>query len=154
MIGYPFALALLLVAATGRCGDRLLDAHFDPKIHPVAAVDFLAERIPKGHLYAYDQYGSYLIYRLYPRVKVFADGRSDFYRQGRVLEDMIDLRLVKPSWQHILDRYDVRWMLLKRDEPLALIAKMSGSWTSLYRDDTAEVLIRRDGGAAELRQSS
>jgi hypothetical protein len=149
VIVYPFALALLLVGVTGRCGDRLLSAHFDPKRYPVAAVDFIAERIPKGHPYAYDQYGSYLIYRLYPRVKVFADGRSDFYRQGRVLEDMIDLRLVRPSWQQILDRYDVQWMLLKRDEPLALIAEMSGRWTSLYRDDTAEILVRRDGENSE-----
>jgi len=154
MVAYPFALALLLVAASGRCGDRWLSARFDPKIHPVAAVDFIAQRIPKGHVYAYDQYGSYLIYRLYPRVKVFADGRSDFYRQGRVLEDMIDLRLVKPTWQHILDRYDVQWMLLERDEPLALIAQMSGGWKSLYRDDTAEVLVRRDGDGPEPPRSS
>ncbi len=32
-----------------------------------------------AHIFTFDQWGDYLIYRLYPRTRVFIDGRSDFY---------------------------------------------------------------------------
>jgi hypothetical protein len=149
LIVYPLALTFLLVAANGSWTDPLIPAHFDAKKYPVAAADFIANQLPTGHVYAHDQYGSYLIYRFYPRLKVFVDGRSDFYRQGPVLADMLKLSLVAPSWQKILDGYDVQWMVLRRDEPLALIAEMSGRWANLYRDETAQIMVRKDGPNAE-----
>jgi hypothetical protein len=42
-------------------------------------------QLPAGKGYSHDQFGGYLIYRLYPQYKVFVDGRGDFYRQGTVL---------------------------------------------------------------------
>jgi hypothetical protein len=139
----------LIVGANSPWRDSLLPGQFDARKYPVAAADFIANRLPKGHVYAHDQYGSYLIYRFYPQLKVFVDGRSDFYRHGPVLVDMLKLSSVAPSWQAILDRYDVQWMVLRRDEPLALIAEMSGRWANFYRDGTAQVLVRRDGPNAE-----
>jgi hypothetical protein len=149
LVAYPLALTLLLVAAKGPWMDPWIPGQFDARKYPVAASDFIAAELPKGHVYAHDQYGSYLIYRFYPRLKVFVDGRSDFYRQGPVLADMLKLTLVAPSWQKILDGYDVQWMVLRRDEPLALIAEMSGRWANLYRDETAQVMVRKDGPNAE-----
>jgi hypothetical protein len=143
---YAAVLAFLLVVTGSRWADQLLHPRFDAKRFPVAAADFIAAARPGGHLYAHDQYGGYLIYRLYPQVKVFVDGRSDFYRQGTVLDDMEKITLVKPSWAETLERYDVQWMLLRRDEPLAQVARMSGKWVSIYGDATAEVLVRKDPG--------
>ncbi|HMX26330.1 MAG TPA: tetratricopeptide repeat protein, partial [Blastocatellia bacterium] len=79
---------------------------------------------------------------LYPDFKVFVDGRSDFYRQGSVLEETDRIRLVKNDWQQLLDKRSVDWMLLKRDEPLAQIAVLSGNWSSIYEDAISQVLIR------------
>lgn len=144
VIIYPIALVFLYVAATSSWADRLLTPRFDPSKFPVGAADFVAKAPPGGHMYAFDGFGGYLIYRLYPRVKVFADGRSDLYRQGTVLDDMGKLSTLKPSWAEVLDRHNVKWMVLRRHEPLALIAEMSGKWTDSYIDQTARVMIRKD----------
>src|SRR5262249_8282652 len=96
-----------------------------------------------------DQYGGYLIYKLYPRIKVFVDGRSDFYRQGKVLEDARTLATIKPGWQSVLDERGIQWMLLERDEPLALIAQVSGQWLSIYEDKTAQILMRKHSPATQ-----
>ena len=140
------AVAVLLVAVTGsRWADRLLHPRFDPQRFPVAAADFIATAQLGGRPYAHDQYGGYLIYRLYPQVKVFVDGRSDFYRQGPVLDDAQQIATLKPSWAELLEKYDVRWMLLRRDEPLGQLAQAGGRWLSIYRDGTAQVLIKNSG---------
>jgi hypothetical protein len=110
---------------------------------PVAAADFIVNSKPAGNVYSSDQFGGYLIYRFYPETKVFIDGRSDFYRTGSVVDDYLKIASLKPEWASLLDKYDVRWMLLQPKEALATVALTSGKWTSVYCDDTSQVLVRR-----------
>ncbi len=135
----------------GGSAGKIFPAQFSPNRFPVAAADFILSARAAGQdgmdslagkMYSSDQFGGYLIYRLYPQFKVFVDGRSDFYRQGSLLEDYDKIVTVKPQWSELLDKYDIRWMTLRTDEPLALIALASGRWQSVYRDSVAQILIR------------
>ncbi len=139
---YAAVLIFVVVMTGSRLADKLLQPRFNPNRFPAGAADFVLRTKPDGKMYASDQFGGYLIYRLYPQFKVFVDGRSDFYRQGTVLDDVDKIALVRPQWSELLDGYDVRWMVLRRNEPLALIAMMSGRWQSVYEDSVAQVLIR------------
>lgn len=132
---------LVGVAAAGWAGN-LRSSRFSPDQFPVEAASvLLRESLPdKG--YAHDQFGGYLIYRLYPRYRVFVDGRSDFYRQGTVLADMQKVAGVSPEWATKLDQYGIQWLLLRRDEPLSLMARLSGDWVLLHEDRVAQILIR------------
>lgn len=143
---YPAVVAFLAIVLLGPSKERWLMPHFDTKKFPVAAADAIASDLPAGNMYAHDQYGGYLIYRFYPQLRVFADGRSDLYRKGTVLDDMGNLTTLKPSWSEILDRNDIQWMVLRRDEPLAMIAEMSGKWANRYKDETSQIMVRKDGG--------
>jgi hypothetical protein len=140
------------VAGTG-AADKLLSARFSPERFPVEAASvLLRESLPdKG--YAHDQFGGYLIYRLSPRYRVFVDGRSDFYRQGTVLADMQKVAGVSPEWATKLDQYGIQWLLLRRDEPLSLVARLSGDWVLLHEDKVAQILIRADLRPPASRQS-
>ena len=146
---YAAAAVFVVAAMSSGWGDKILSPQFDKKRHPVEAVDFIQQSPPSGPMYSSDQFGGYLIYRLYPKIKVFVDGRSDFYRQGRVLQDADELATVGPEWQKLLDQYRIQWMVLERDEPLALIAQMSGQWTSIYEDKTAQILTRKNPPATQ-----
>ncbi len=139
---YAAVLIFIVVLPGSSLAFKLLSPRFSPVRFPVAAADFVLQAKPDGKMYASDQFGGYLIYRLHPQFKVFVDGRSDFYRQGTVLDDAGQIELVKPQWSELLDKHDIRWMVLRRDEPLALIAMMSGRWQSVYEDPVARVLIR------------
>jgi hypothetical protein len=138
------AVFVLVIAITvsGLAG-KVAPSHFNPIRFPAAAADFILRTKPEGNMYSSDQFGGYLIYRLYPQFKVFVDGRSDFYRQGSVLDDFDRIATIKPQWSGLLDKYDIRWMTLRRDEPLALIALASGRWQSVYEDSVAQILIRK-----------
>lgn len=146
------AVFVFVIAVMGSgLAEKILSPHFSPNRFPVAAADFILRTKPEdqlqgrlnGKMYSSDQFGGYLIYRLYPQFKVFVDGRSDFYRRGAVLDDYDKIATVKPQWSELLDKYDIQWMTLRRDEPLALIALMSGRWRSVYEDSVAQILIRQ-----------
>jgi hypothetical protein len=142
------AVFVFIIAATGSgLAEKVLSPRFNPSRFPVAAADFILRTKPEGQIqgqmYSSDQFGGYLIYRLYPQFKVFVDGRSDFYRQGAVLDDYDKIATVKPQWSELLDKYDIQWMTLRSDEPLALIALASGRWQSVYKDSLAQILIRK-----------
>src|SRR5271170_1865584 len=77
---WPIAMIVLtcwIAAHGGKLGaNRLMDAHFDAKRFPVAAVNYLEaqdkdkDKDVQGPLVAPDDWGGYLIYRLYPRVRM------------------------------------------------------------------------------------
>jgi hypothetical protein len=153
--GFVYAAVLIfviLLPASGMAG-KLLSPRFNPNRFPVEAAEYILEKRPEGRMYSSDQFGGYLIYRLYPQFKVFVDGRSDFYRQGTVLEDFDQIALVKPRWSELLDRYAVQWMVLRRNEPLALIALVSGRWQKVYEDSVAQVLIRNSAQTDQAENS-
>jgi hypothetical protein len=83
-----------------------------------------------------------VIYRFKGAVKVFLDGRSDYYRQGTVLNDYSKIREVRPVWSDLMRRYGVGWMLLTPGEPLEALALASGDWRREYSDSAASLLVR------------
>ncbi|MFM8393574.1 MAG: hypothetical protein ACKOB4_06570, partial [Acidobacteriota bacterium] len=109
------AAIIFVVGLTGSSwADKLLSPRFSPAKFPVAASEFIENQRLSGNGYAHDQFGGYLIYRLWPGYKVFVDGRGDFYRQGTVLDDMEKVTLVRPEWATKLDQYEIKWLLLRR----------------------------------------
>jgi len=54
-------------------------AAYNPKAFPVRAADQMEKAGLFGGVFTEDLWGGYLIYRLYPDVRVFWDGRVDFY---------------------------------------------------------------------------
>jgi len=140
---YVAAIAFVIFAAGTGLADKLLSPRFDPDRFPVGAVGFILGHNPSGNLYSNDQFGGYLIYRLYPQFKVFVDGRNDFYRQGTVLDEADKIKLASADWQELLAKRSVNWMLLKRGEPLAQIANLSGNWTNAYEDSLSQIWIRQ-----------
>jgi hypothetical protein len=115
---------------------------FDPKNYPAAAVG----RISRGelglnasaHIFTSDQWGDYLIYRLYPRMRVFIDGRSDYY--GADFEQKaVDALNVKYGWEDTLARFGVNTILLPPSTPLTGALKLSSRWRLVYDDGVALV---------------
>lgn len=142
---YAGIVVFLVVLVTGASPslNESIRARFDETRFPIGAANYIANSPPAGRGYAPDQFGGYLIYRFYPEMKVFIDGRSDFYRTGPVVDDYLRISSVKPDWATLLDKYDVRWMVLRPDAALGSAAKATRLWTTAYEDKTAVLLIRR-----------
>jgi hypothetical protein len=119
---------------------------FDPKNYPASAVSAIALD-PAARIFTYDQWGDYLIYRLYPRTRVFIDGRSDFY--GSDFEQKyVDALNVKYGWEETLAKFGVNTILLPPSTPLTGALKECSRWRLVYDDGVALVFrsVSRSGG--------
>jgi len=110
---------------------------FDPKSFPVAAVQKM-RLDPAARVFTFDQWGDYLIYRLYPGTKVFMDGRSDYYGSD-FNQKYLDVITVAYGWEKTLSRFGVDTILMPPGTPLAGALKESARWRVVYDDGVAVV---------------
>jgi hypothetical protein len=94
-------------------------------------------------IFAPDSWGGYLIYRLYPRNKVFVDDRHDLYGEEFLREYLKAIRLT-PDWNGFLDEKKVNWALLPAESSLGNMLKETSQWNLVYQDGTSVLLERRD----------
>jgi len=143
------AAGILVVAALlyAPSPPKKFRAEFDPKSYPAAAIETL-RRDPSARIFTYDQWGDYLIYRLYPRTKVFVDGRSDFYGDD-FEEKCIAVLSVKYDWEKTLGGFGVDTILLPPSAPLAGALKESSRWRVVYDDGVALVFRSAPKAAGE-----
>jgi hypothetical protein len=148
------AFALVVVLVYAPAPPEKFRAGYDAKRYPVKAVSALEGAGFATQIFTDDDWGGYLIYRLYPASKVFVDGRSDFYGQS-FEEKYFDLVNLKYDWERTLDRYRVETVLLPVNQPLASVLKESRRWQPVYDDGVA--IVFRPSGAnayAEAKQLS
>jgi hypothetical protein len=134
--------AAAVIAATPAAG-------FPKTVFPVEAVERnLSELTPPAampRILTSDQWADYLIYRLYPRQRVFFDGRSDFFGPA-IGADYRKLLDGDSAWRPLLERYGFELALLPRDWALGTALDREPGWRRVYEDSVA-VLYARQAGA-------
>jgi hypothetical protein len=143
---WPIALVVLtcwIAAHDGKQGRKpLMDAHFDAKRFPVAAVSYLETQGVAGPLVSPDYWGGYLIYRLYPRVRMVVDDRHDFYGE-EFLKSYLKMVHVEPGWEDFLRQHQAHCVVVPKDSPLANILGETVGWLAVYSDDVAVAFEKR-----------
>jgi len=135
-------LTFAIAASGGNPGSpRLMHAHFDPVRMPVAAVNYVTANQISGPVFAPDYWGGYLIYRLYPKMKVAVDDRHDFYGE-EFFKSYLKLVHVEPGWEQFLRAHDVECLILPHDAPLSSLLVRTGEWKEVYLDEVALVFVR------------
>lgn len=143
----PSLLVLMFPLLFAHVGHReALHAGFDAGRFPVNAATFLSQEpnLSSIRVYSSWQWGGYLIYRLWPSLKVFDDGRTDFYEPGFVNEGLRAWN-ADPDWSRILDRYQINAALLPVDSALASVLRERGDWRQVYRDRLAVLFVKVGG---------
>jgi len=133
---------LAMVAHGGRIGsDQVVDADFNQNRMPVEATSFLRTEKIKGPILSPDYWGGYLIYTLYPEIKVVVDDRHDFYG-SEFLDSYLKLIHVEDGWEALLDQTNPGCLLLPRGSALANVLGKSAGWRSIYADKLSIVFVR------------
>jgi hypothetical protein len=140
----PWITILVLALLLSHPGQvKALHADFDTSAFPTEAATFLSRNEPALplRLYASWQWGGYLIYRLWPSIPVFDDGRTDFYGPPFVLEG---LRVweVRPDWSEILARDGVNAALVPVDSALGTVLRERADWKLAYEDRVALIFVK------------
>lgn len=114
-----------------------------PKGAPLAALEFLSQEKILGRMFNHDEFGDYLIYKLWPQYQVFIDGRSDMYGK-EMLKDYLAVVKLKPNWRDVFDKYQVDWVFFSTGSPISVMLRSQPDWARIYQDKTAEIFVKRN----------
>ena len=141
--GYVWPINILIAIAMAYGAGIDLDFNrqgnrFDGGTFPVEAVDWMQKQPQKGSVFNYFPWGGYLLYRDWPRTRVFIDGQTDFYGEQltRLYEQVLTL---EPGWQEVFRDYQVDWVLMPTDSALVRTLGQDPSWLLVYQDPTATI---------------
>ncbi len=113
-----------------------------PQVFPVAAVNWLDAHPPQGNMFNDFNWGGYLLFRSWPRQRVFIDSQSDFYGEP-FIRQYAGILGGDGNWEAELNQYHVDWIMVPPSAGLAEKARLSPSWMMEYEDPVAVIFERR-----------
>lgn len=120
---------------------QLMNAHFDAKRMPIAAVDYIQQHGLPGPVLSTDSWGGYLIYRVYPHNQVVVDDRHDLYGDS-FFSSYLNLYRGEQSWQEFLRRHNAGCLLFPPKAAITSLLLADSDWKAVYRDDVAAIFVR------------
>lgn len=124
-------------------------------VFPEGAVALLNSEHIEGNLFHNYNLGGYLIFKLYPKYKVFIDGRIFPYPYE--LSQQEDLALVSSmAFNELQSRYDIRAVLLpiSSDTTWQMIYGLmqSPDWAAVQADEAGALFLRRGSNEAVIKR--
>jgi hypothetical protein len=120
----------------------------NPETIPVYAANFAEEEQLSGRRFNLYNEGGYLIWRFWPKEKVFIDGRSEVYGRAEI-DKFLRVATGQPGWEEIADQYGInQFFLAYRPSSLAesiyplVFQLMQRNWALVYWDDSAVIFVR------------
>jgi hypothetical protein len=110
--------------------------------NPAGAVAYLKSREASGKIFNEYNWGGYLIWTT-PAMPVFIDGRTDLFGD-EIIGEWMQILQTQGDWQQKLDRWQVNWVLIEPERPLAAQLRSKG-WMVAYQDDHS-ILFQRSPG--------
>lgn len=108
---------------------------------PVAASEYLL-KAPRRTLFNSYNWGSYVLWKLYPNYLSFVDGRTDLF-ESELLDAYLKAWRADPGWERLFIRWDIGVALLEPTAPLTE-ALLQAGWHIGFQDDIS-VVLERDG---------
>jgi hypothetical protein len=147
----PVAIRALLNGAIALCMALFVLIHTmqvierqpetEKQTFPQGAVSYLQSHRPAGPVFNHYDWGGYLVWKLYPSVQVFIDGRADVYGE-QFFEEYASAYQFRDDWQRTLDRWSIGMVLAPADSPLASGLRQTSGWTVSYEDFQAVIFTR------------
>jgi hypothetical protein len=139
LVAVVLVVMLLILAKPGH---SIVETDISPARFPVATANYLRAhpQTVHGEMFNEDGWGGYFI-RYLPEHKVFIDGRDDFYDE-KFLHEFTEVSHLTPTWDAILEKYQVGWTILPVQHPLNRILEMRTDWQLVFSNQQALVYSR------------
>ncbi|HOE63119.1 MAG TPA: hypothetical protein PKW18_09180 [Candidatus Sumerlaeota bacterium] len=126
---------------------------------PVAEANFIAANNFSGRMFNQINDAGFLIWRLSPeRHKVFTDSRYDifggkFMRHEQIIQLGLDRKIYPDdeTWDELLERWKVNFIVISADAPVNSQLEKSGSWEMVYHRLPRYARSSREGYKIHIR---
>lgn len=115
----------------------------NPNWYPVRAVDYLRASPHSGNLLVPFNWGSYALWKLYPKFKVSMDGRFEEVYPNETYDEVTAFAFGHPGWERILDRYRHDAIVIPVGTKTDLDVRKMSEWSVAYEDTQAVVFTSR-----------
>jgi hypothetical protein len=113
------------------------------KTYPHDAIAWMNRHAVKGNCLTRYDWGGYVAWKTEGRLKVFVDGRADFYPL-KVMRDFMAAYSGSARWRKVLEVYGVTLVLAPPDAPIVnLLQLVPDEWQTIYRDRRTVLLVRQ-----------
>jgi len=117
--------------------------------YPVRMVDLMREAELEGNVIVFFDWAEYCIWHLYPRCRVFLDGRFRSAYGPQAIIDYLNFLYGEPGWQRALLDYDTELVLAHMGNPCSDLLRRHPDWQSV-REEPPAVLFARKQVAGEI----
>ena len=121
-----------------------IDVQKDPL--PFQSVNYLTANKMTGNLWVPLHWGGYVLFHLYPQVRVSIDGRWTMVYDRRVMQDNMDFAYHGQGgkWKTILARYKADYALVEHSNPSFAEMANDADWTFAVIYGEGGILVKRD----------
>jgi hypothetical protein len=133
---WPFAFALWIALAPGLAWP----SDFSSDLFPVTLVNRHAE-LAGARVFTTDQWSDYLIYKNFPRQRVFVDGQHQYYGEKHLSEYVATID-GQAGWRSPLERFAIEYALCPGKAALATLLRSDGHWRVLDEAGGAVLFTR------------
>lgn len=116
---------------------------------PKAAARLMKEGRWPGKLYNDYVWGGYLIWELWPKRKVFIDGRAEVHYASGAFDSEMRIHYAVAGYEQELDRWGVEVVLTRRNGNLAHAMARLPNWRKAFYGLVEEVYVRKGSPADE-----
>jgi hypothetical protein len=109
--------------------------------YPTLAVAQLKSSNSPQRVFAFYDWGGYVIWKLFPGSRVFIDGRADLYGD-EFLRQFQDAMQLRPGWRKTLNQWDVDAVLVPASSALAQGLLLDQDWRRKYHDSDTVLYLR------------
>jgi hypothetical protein len=116
------------------------------------AAEFIAAHEERfGRAFNTEDLGGSLIYRFWPRLRVFVDDRVFLYGDDFVLREYFPVLYAQRGWRETLAKYDLTAAVVTADAQCATLLRVSPEWELAYADRMNAIFFRRDPAGKPAR---
>lgn len=110
---------------------------------PVAVIDFMRANEIRGEALVFFDWAEYAIWHLYPRCRVFLDGRFRSAYSPQTIEDYFAFLYGAPQGERALTHYATDIVLVHRGNPAYARMQARAGWDEVFGDEIAALFLKR-----------
>jgi len=124
-----------------------LGVGWDTSHLPEGACAYVERESLQGAMYNSMPFGGYLGWRLWPKTRVFMDGRNTLARDASIVDRARRSETDDAAFAGLVAEYDMQWAVVPAFEGAGFAQPLARSapFAMVYLDDTSAVYVRRDG---------